>query len=70
MILLVHSNSNLHAIIVLSPSGFIKIHHVPAPSLDREPSKYKVKNKDLSIGLSKIFTHLDESVYENFELDK
>jgi len=60
----VHSKSNRQASIVISPSGLIKIHLAPAPSLDLDPLKYKVQNKDLTKGLSTKFTHLDKSIYE------
>ena len=35
--LLVHSNYNMHVIIVLIPLGSIRTHLAPAPSLDLEP---------------------------------
>ena len=41
--LLVHSNSNLHAIMVLIPLGSISTHLTPDPSFDLEPSKNKVQ---------------------------
>ena len=66
IVLFVNSNSNVDAKIVFSPSGFIKMHPAPAPSLDWEPSKYKVQNKYLTTSLITIFRHMDESVYDFF----
>ena len=70
IVLLVHSNSNLHDNIVFSPSGLTKIHLSPALSLDLDPSKYKDQNKGLSIGLftssSTTLTHLEVSVWDKF----
>ena len=44
------------------------MHPAPAPSLDFDPSKYNDQNKDLSIGLSEIFTSLEESDCEKFSI--
>ena len=59
-------NLSLHVSMVLFPSGLIRTHPAPAPSLDLEPSKYNFQNKDVFTGSSTKLTHFELSVWENF----
>ena len=58
------SNLSLHVSVILSPSGLIKTHPAPAPSLDLEPSKNNFQNKDLFTSLSKKLIHFELSIRE------
>ena len=51
---------------ILSPSGLIRMHPAPTPSLDLEPSKNNFQNKDVFTGLSKKLIHFELSVREKF----
>ena len=64
--LFVQSNSSLHVSIILFPSGLIRTHPAPAPSLDLDPSKYSFQNKDVFTELSKKLKHFESSVCEKF----
>ena len=57
-------NSSLHVSMVMFPSGLIRMHTTPTPSLDLEPSKYNFQNKDVFTGLSTKLTHFELSVWE------
>lgn len=53
---------------VFSPSRLIKMKPAPTPSLDLEPSKYKVQIKALTMSLFTKFLHLEAYVFEKFSI--